>query len=90
MLWQLVEIIHRHLHESFTQANQLFIWDGEGENPYYAFLGLASLIVTTPDSISMTTEAIASTKPVCTISTERAKVSPSADCALHVYAWIEQ
>lgn len=51
------------------------MWDGEGENPYYAFLGLASLVVTTPDSISMTTEAIASAKPVCTISAERAKVS---------------
>lgn len=37
---------------------------GGGENPFHAFLGLASRIVVTADSISMMAEAIASRKPV--------------------------
>jgi mitochondrial fission protein ELM1 len=40
-------------------------WKREGgDNPFHAFLGLASLIVVTADSISMMAEAIASRKPV--------------------------
>lgn len=35
-----------------------------GDNPFHAFLGLASRIVVTADSISMMAEAIASRKPV--------------------------
>lgn len=70
----MVEIIERELRDSFAGDRQLFVWDGEGENPYHAFLALATLVVTTPDSISMTTEAIASAKPVFTVSVERAQV----------------
>lgn len=40
------------------------IWTGEGENPYFGFLALADAIVVTGDSISMTSEACTTGKPV--------------------------
>jgi len=40
------------------------IWDGTGENPYFAYLALADAIVVTEDSVSMVTEAAATGKPV--------------------------
>jgi uncharacterized protein len=41
-----------------------YVWDGSGDNPYFAFLGLADFIVATPDSINMTSESCATGKPV--------------------------
>jgi uncharacterized protein len=40
------------------------IWDGRGENPYFAFLALADAIVATEDSVNMVTEAAGTGKPV--------------------------
>jgi uncharacterized protein len=40
------------------------IWDGAGENPYYAYLALADALLVTADSISMISEAAATGKPV--------------------------
>ena len=40
------------------------VWDGEGENPYFAFLALADVIVVTSDSVSMVSEACSTGKPV--------------------------
>lgn len=40
------------------------IWDGAGENPYFAFLGTADAIVVTADSVNMVTEAAGTGKPV--------------------------
>ena len=40
------------------------IWDGEGENPYFAFLGAADYILVTEDSANMPAEAAATGKPV--------------------------
>jgi uncharacterized protein len=40
------------------------VWNGEGANPYFAFLGLADVIVTTSDSVNMVTEAAGTGKPV--------------------------
>lgn len=40
------------------------IWDGTGENPYYAFLSLAECIVVTSDSVNMVSEAATTGKPV--------------------------
>ena len=40
------------------------IWDGSGENPYFAYLGLADAVVVTSDSVSMVSEACATGKPV--------------------------
>lgn len=51
------------------------MWNGSGKNPYYALLAQASAIVTTPDSISMTTEAIASQKPVFMLNADQCKVT---------------
>lgn len=41
-----------------------YIWDGEGDNPYFGLLGLADAVVTTPDSINMVSEAASTGKPV--------------------------
>jgi mitochondrial fission protein ELM1 len=40
------------------------MWDGQGDNPYFAFLGGADVILVTEDSANMTTEASATAKPV--------------------------
>jgi uncharacterized protein len=41
-----------------------FVWDGGGDNPYFGMLALADLIVVTQDSVSMISEAAATTAPV--------------------------
>jgi mitochondrial fission protein ELM1 len=41
-----------------------FIWDGRGENPYFAFLALADAFLVTADTVSMISEAAATGKPV--------------------------
>ncbi|CAH0482674.1 unnamed protein product [Peronospora belbahrii] len=65
------KVVRRELKIRFPIPGQLLLWEGtERRNPYYALLSTASCIVTTPDSISMTTEAIASGKPVFTIGLE--------------------
>src|SRR5262249_7167556 len=40
------------------------IWDGSGENPYFGLLALADAILVTRDSVSMTSEAAFTGKPV--------------------------
>jgi mitochondrial fission protein ELM1 len=40
------------------------IWDGSGENPYYAYLAFADALLVTADSVSMISEAAATGKPV--------------------------
>ncbi len=40
------------------------IWNGEGENPYFAFLAAADFILVTEDSANMPAEAAATGKPV--------------------------
>lgn len=41
-----------------------WIWDGEGTNPYFAFLHSADHIAVTEDSVNMAAEAAATGKPV--------------------------
>jgi mitochondrial fission protein ELM1 len=41
-----------------------WIWDGRGENPYFAFLAAADLILVTEDSVNLATDAAATGKPV--------------------------
>lgn len=41
-----------------------WIWDGEGENPYFGMLALADAIIPTMDSVSMVSEAAATGVPV--------------------------
>jgi uncharacterized protein len=40
------------------------IWDGTGENPYFAYLAVADAFLVTADSVSMISEAAATGKPV--------------------------
>ena len=40
------------------------IWDMQGENPYFGMLALADAIIVTADSVSMVSEAVATTAPV--------------------------
>ena len=40
------------------------IWDGGGDDPYFAYLALADVILVTADSVSMISEAAATGKPV--------------------------
>lgn len=46
------------------------VWDGQGENPYFAYLGLADAVVATCDSVSMISEAASTGKPVYVIELE--------------------
>ncbi len=40
------------------------IWNGEGSNPYFAYLALADVILATEDSASMVSEAATTGKPI--------------------------
>lgn len=46
------------------------IWDGSGDNPYFAYLAVADALVVTADSVSMVSEAAATGKPVHIIELE--------------------
>lgn len=49
------------------QGQNIVFWDGQGANPYFAFLANATHILVTQDSVSMTSEALSTGKPVMTI-----------------------
>ena len=50
------------------------IWEGEGENPYFAYLAVADAILVTNDSVSMACEAATTGKPLYVFDLEgRAK-----------------
>lgn len=51
------------LHEKL-KGFPAYIWDGSGDNPYFAMLGVADAIIVTADSVSMVSEAAATGKPV--------------------------
>jgi mitochondrial fission protein ELM1 len=57
------------LKQRLTGGNT-FIWDFEGENPYFGLLGLADYIVVTSDSVSMLSEAMSTGKPIYVIDLE--------------------
>jgi mitochondrial fission protein ELM1 len=40
------------------------VWDGNGENPYFAFLAAADAILVTEDSTNLATDAAATGKPL--------------------------
>ncbi len=40
------------------------LWDGNGPNPYFAYLGKADAIIVTADSVNMVCEAVTAGKPV--------------------------
>jgi mitochondrial fission protein ELM1 len=43
---------------------EILFWDGDGPNPYQAYLAYADIILVTEDSVSMASEAISTGKPV--------------------------
>ena len=45
-------------------AYPAIIWDGSGDNPYFAYLALADYLVVTADSVNMASEASFTGKPV--------------------------
>lgn len=47
------------------------IYNGQGENPYFAFLKAADRFLVTEDSVNMVTEAAATGKPIQILSLER-------------------
>jgi mitochondrial fission protein ELM1 len=51
------------LREALAGPN-VAIWDGTGDNPYFAYLALADHIVVTEDSASMVSEAASTGKPI--------------------------
>ncbi len=52
------------------QALPAEIWDGTGENPYFAYLALADAVIVTGDSVNMVSEAASTGKPVYVIQLE--------------------
>jgi mitochondrial fission protein ELM1 len=57
----------RHAVETLVPAVRAlggYAWDGESDNPYLGLLALADAIVVTEDSVSMTSEALSTGKPV--------------------------
>lgn len=41
-----------------------YVWDGSGDNPYFGMLALADAVIVTIDSVSMVSEAVATSAPV--------------------------
>lgn len=46
------------------RGDNIRFWDGQGDNPYFAYLGYADYIIVTEDSVTMVSEAISTGKPV--------------------------
>jgi len=58
------EAARKALGEHFRQCEQVWYHDGEGENPYFAFLAAADWIFVTEESTNMLVEASATGAPV--------------------------
>ena len=52
------------LNEAFGNDERVFLWDMAGENPYRGILALSDRLVVTSDSVSMVSEALATSHPV--------------------------
>lgn len=54
----------RILGDALAAHPDCYVWDGHGENPYFAILGWADILLVTADSVSMLSEAASTGKPV--------------------------
>lgn len=54
----------QRLENAFSSRDGVYLWDGQGDNPYQAYLGLADVIMVTADSVSMLSDACTTGKPV--------------------------
>ncbi len=52
------------LKQAFAGDGRVYCYDGSGDNPYLALLGLADYLIVTDDSVNMMTEAAATGKPL--------------------------
>lgn len=57
-------------------SREHFVWDGEGANPYFSALALASHLVVTGDSVSMASEAAATGKPIFVYHSQERRPAP--------------
>lgn len=53
----------RILHDALSPLGA-YVWDMQGENPYFGLLAVADAVVVTIDSVSMVSEAVATAAPV--------------------------
>jgi mitochondrial fission protein ELM1 len=51
-------------------GSDVVIWDGAGDNPYFAYLAFADHIIATEDSASMVSEAATTGKPISILELE--------------------
>ncbi|WP_300527712.1 mitochondrial fission ELM1 family protein [Maricaulis sp.] len=58
------DAVAERLRESFKDRERVWFFDGEGENPYFAFLAAADWIFVTEESTNMLVEAAATGHPV--------------------------
>ena len=58
------------LQEGLKNRQNTYIWDGNGDNPYFGMLGWADHILVTADSVSMLSDAGTTGKPVQMIELE--------------------
>jgi mitochondrial fission protein ELM1 len=56
-----------------------WVWDGQGDNPYFAFLGAADHVLVTEDSANMAAEAASTGRPVHLLSMVARKPQPKFD-----------
>ncbi len=62
--WRILMTLSRRTPLSIAEKlkelpDSVYIWDGEGDNPYFGLLGLADAVLVTCDSVSMISEACA-------------------------------
>ncbi len=54
----------RIFQETFSQNPDVYLWDRTGKNPYFGLLAWSDALLLTVDSVSITSEACATTKPI--------------------------
>lgn len=67
--WRVLVTLSRRTPHNIAQKLQtlpktIYIWDGAGDNPYFGLLGLAKALIVTCDSVSMISEACATSASV--------------------------
>ena len=58
---------NRNILKQNLSGKNFYFWDGEGANPYFAYLAIADYIFVTNDSVSMASEALETGKPLYVI-----------------------
>lgn len=64
------ERLFKILKEKFIDYDNIYLWDRTSPNPYFGILALSDILILTPDSISMISEAASTDKPIYIIPIE--------------------